>query len=682
MVNESNEGHYLKAELDHLLSTDPTIFEFLRKGSLDGVWYWDLENPDHEWMSPEFWKVFGIDPATKQHLASEWQDLIFQDDLALALDNFNAHCADPLHPYDQMVRYRHADGDTVHVRCRGMVIRDESGKPIRMLGAHNDYTELMRLQEDFSSAVLRLKTVLNTATDGIIALDHDKNVLEINPAARHIMGGISDPTPFPWPDNVRFLDREHLRPLDASADPVARAIAGQKLQKETHLMTRNGSDTGIYVAMSGNSLGDDGSPFKTVLVLDDVTELERNLQRTERSNRLDALGQLTGGIAHDFNNLLAIIQYALQLSLDGKLDESKRTYLRSARSAIERGASLTNRLLSFAKQQPARAQSHLVDRLFEEFELLARPSIEETITLHFDNTNTDLLVYCDAPQFENALLNLVLNARDAIIGAGKGDRIRIAARHISGPITDDKVGINGFDDLVLDAEAVPIGFAEAPQDFAAQFVEISISDNGPGMPTEVVRRATDPFFTTKESGSGSGLGLSMVYGFTRQAGGQLRIYSDEGLGTTVRMLLPTGTENGTPEDVLAAIPGTVGDGLSVLVVEDEDALLGMIRDVLKTLGYDVMTARSGPEAMDYLTRGTQFDVLLTDIVMPGGIGGYDLAQRMRMARPKLAVVYMSGYAGVAGGQQSPVTAPFVQKPAQAADLVAAIKRALDEVRRG
>ena len=133
--------HYLKNELYDLIKTDSSIFEFFEKGSLDGIWYWDLEKPENEWMSPQFWTTLGYDPCGKKHLASEWQDLIHPDDLRIALENFNAHCSNPNHPYDQVVRYRHKNGSTVWVRCRGIAIRDENGKPIRMLGAHNELTQ-------------------------------------------------------------------------------------------------------------------------------------------------------------------------------------------------------------------------------------------------------------------------------------------------------------------------------------------------------------------------------------------------------------------------------------------------------------------------------------------------------------------------------------------------------------
>lgn len=141
------EKHYLENELEHLVSSDISMWHFLQKGSLDGIWYWDLENPENEYMSPQFWEVLGHDPATKKHDPVEWQDIIFQDDLAIALDNFNKHCEDPTCPYDQVVRYRHKDGSTVWVRCRGIAVRDSNGKPIRMLGAHNDLTAVKEAEE-------------------------------------------------------------------------------------------------------------------------------------------------------------------------------------------------------------------------------------------------------------------------------------------------------------------------------------------------------------------------------------------------------------------------------------------------------------------------------------------------------------------------------------------------------
>ncbi|MEM8653962.1 MAG: ATP-binding protein [Pseudomonadota bacterium] len=161
--------HYLQRELYDLIKADDAIFDFLQTSSLDGLWYWDLEKPDHEWMSEGFWRLFGVDPATKEHLAAEWQDLIHPDDLQSALDNFNRHLADPNHPYDQIVRYRHADGHMVTVRCRGLAIRDETGKPIRLLGAHNDLTALKQHEEELAASNASLAEEVKRANAAVEA---------------------------------------------------------------------------------------------------------------------------------------------------------------------------------------------------------------------------------------------------------------------------------------------------------------------------------------------------------------------------------------------------------------------------------------------------------------------------------------------------------------------------------
>jgi len=155
----NTEEHYLQRELYELFQKDRAIFEFLQHGSLDGIWYWDIENPESEWMSPRFWGLFGYDHKKKKPLASEWQDLIYPDDLQIALTNFNKHCQDPNHPYDQIVRYRHKDGSTVWVRCRGMAIRDNTGMPIRMLGAHTDLTQLKRTEEKLRQRTIELEEI-------------------------------------------------------------------------------------------------------------------------------------------------------------------------------------------------------------------------------------------------------------------------------------------------------------------------------------------------------------------------------------------------------------------------------------------------------------------------------------------------------------------------------------------
>ncbi len=185
----SNGDHYLRRELYDLLREDPDIFDFLQKGSLDGIWYWDLETGNDEWMSPEFWTLLGFDPEEKQHLASEWQDLIFPEDLQVALENFQKHCEDSSHPYDQVVRYRHQDGSTVWVRCRGIVIRDAAGKPVRMLGAHTDLTPQKKVEQELAEKNRQLEALNGELRNALNEIRTLRGLLPICSHCKRIRSG-------------------------------------------------------------------------------------------------------------------------------------------------------------------------------------------------------------------------------------------------------------------------------------------------------------------------------------------------------------------------------------------------------------------------------------------------------------------------------------------------------------
>ncbi len=664
--------NYLEEELEQLLRRDLSIWRFIRENALDGVWYWDLENPEHEYMSPEFWRLFGYDPAKKEHLASEWQDAINPDDLDTAKENLTRHLEDPDHPYDQVVRYTCADGSTAWVRCRGVAVRDETGKPVRLLGAHNDITDLMEVRDrSFSTALAELETIFDAATSGIVALDHDGRIARINNRARHMLGGTSEPTPFDWPEAIRFLDAETLAPLDASADPVKRALAGAHLKSETHLMRRiQAGEDRRYVRVASRPIEAEESSIKVVLVIDDVSNEERNRQVVERKNRLDALGQLTGGIAHDFNNLLASQLYAVGLARTTTDPEKRDAYLATAAESIERGRSLTTRLLAFARRQPGLASVKLTAEVLADFEKLVRPMIEAKIEVGFVVDDPDLRHYCDQTQLETALMNLVLNSRDAMLRSGSGSRIEIRARPVRS--SNDEMDALRSDDRIE---------KEARDAATFRYVEFSVTDNGPGMDEETLSRCTDPFFTTKGTNSGTGLGLAMVYGFVRQSDGDFRIYSEEGVGTTVQMMIPRGTELGAREAPMPPDEIERGGGETILIAEDEPVLTMMLRDVLEDLGYKVLAANSGQQALRLVESGKAFDLLLTDVVMPGEIGGFELARLVREVRPNVPVIYTSGFTGFTATEMGEVQAPLIQKPAPPAELARIIASALAKQKR-
>lgn len=667
------DRNYLEEELETLIQTDPDAWRFIRESSLDGVWYWDLEEPENEYMSPEFWRLFGFDPAKKKHLASEWQDLINTDDLELAKQNLARHLEDPRHPYDQIVRYRRADGETAWVRCRGMAIRDTEGKAIRLLGAHNDMTELKKKEMAASAVSSLLTQIMNTAQSAIIGFDGAGQIASINAAGRHFLGGYSGPVPFPWPKEITFLDSATLEPLDVSKNPIRQSLAGAALSGETLLMSRKPDNERRYVRVSSAPVGADDRMLSSVVILDDVTEQERQRQHAERSDRLDALGQLTGGIAHDFNNLLATVQYALQLAMDDPGDQRRDAYLQTAMQSVERGVDLTGRLLAFAKQQPGKAKSQDVADLIEEFQKLSIPLIESNIMVDFAMSEDDLLVFCDPAQLVSALLNLVLNARDAILRSGVGGRITVKVRSISEIDTDATLQSERADSYVAGGNRQREKEDKRDASGASyRFIEFSVSDDGPGMTDDVKSRAIDPFFTSKSTNSGTGLGLSMVYGFAQQANGELRIYSEPEQGTTVRLLLPRGDAAGGRENPVERPMEVKGDGQSILVVEDEIGLLMMMDDLISSLGYQVSTARSAQDALELVEAEDGFDLMITDIVMPGGMNGFELAQKMQAAQPGMPILFMSGYTGYSKTEMSEIDAPMLQKPCPPAELARAI----------
>ncbi|SPH22048.1 Blue-light-activated protein [Ascidiaceihabitans donghaensis] len=516
----------------------------------------------------------------------------------------------------------------------------------------------------------RLETVLNTATSGIIALNANAEVVMVNPTARHLLGGVSRDVPFAWPESIQFLDVESMTPLDASADPIRRALTGHNLRAETHLLSRvNSDEVGRYVRVQSGKLEHARDDISTVLVVDDVSVGERNRQVVERKSRLDALGQLTGGIAHDFNNLLASMLYAVDLARRQEDKERQGELLDIASASIGRGRELTSRLLAFAKKQPGLATSRSIGPMFEEFEKLVGPMIEQNLSITFVVDAPDLQVYCDHAQLETALMNLVLNSRDAILRSGVGHSIKVHARSVSLP-----------QPVLLPTGNLtePLEVTEAAAS-AYRYTEISVTDNGPGMDEETRARAADPFFTTKETNSGTGLGLSIVYGFVRQADGDLRIYSEEGVGTTINLVLPRGTEAGPREDPMPLDVPMAGTGQTVMLVEDEADLLNVMVEVIKDLGFLVVSAPSGNVAIDMIDAGQNFDVLLTDVVMPGKIGGFELARMVRARHPEKPVIYMSGYTGFTSQEMGEVQAMLLQKPTPPVELSAALNAALAPV---
>jgi signal transduction histidine kinase/CheY-like chemotaxis protein len=365
-----------------------------------------------------------------------------------------------------------------------------------------------------------------------------------------------------------------------------------------------------------------------------------------QSQKMEAIGQLTGGIAHDFNNLLTGIIGSLEMmqrkSAQGRTADVDR-YAAAATTSANRAAALTQRLLAFSRRQSLDPKRVDANQLLRGMEELLRRSIGEMVELECVASGGLWPTRCDPHQLENAILNLSINARDAMAAGG---RLTIETGNAS--IDEDYARRNSF--------ATP-----------GQYVTISVTDTGTGMTPEIASKAFDPFFTTKPIGQGTGLGLSMIYGFARQSGGFVNIYSEIGLGSTIRIYLPRDRGSQDPDEEALDKPGELvrsEDGDMVLVVEDEEAVRALIVDVLQELGYRTMEAVDGPSGLEVLQSGAKIDLLVTDVGLPG-LNGRQLADAARVSRPELKILFVTGYAhnaAVGNGLLEPgmeiITKPF------------------------
>jgi CheY-like chemotaxis protein len=376
---------------------------------------------------------------------------------------------------------------------------------------------------------------------------------------------------------------------------------------------------------------------------------------------MEALGQLTGGVAHDFNNLLTVIMGSLE-ALErrlhaGRLDVDK--FIETARRGADRAADLVQRLLTFARRQPLEPRALQPNRLVVSVAALVRRSLPESIAVETVLAPGAWWVSADQSQLESALLNLALNARDAMPSGGR--------------LTVETA--NAFLD-----EA----YARANADVApGEYAMIAVSDTGVGMPEDSVARAFEPFFTTKEIGQGSGLGLSQVYGFVKQSRGHVKIYSELNVGTTVKVYLPR-LEGPVPEEVPGEVsqPQPIKGGESILVVEDDEDVRRFTVESLDELGYRVLQAKDASSALETVGKGDEIDLLFTDVGLPGGVNGRELAAAARKRKPRLRVLFTSGYARnavVHGGVLDPGV-DFVGKPYTQSALAKRVREALDRER--
>ncbi len=469
-------------------------------------------------------------------------------------------------------------------------------------------------------------------------------------------------TVFGYADPAEVGDRatfwsDHIHPEDRTRilDGVRAVIQGGEELWSGEYRFRRRDGAYAQVRDRGFVIHDpSGKAIRMVGGMSDVTatrELESRLRQTQR---LQAIGQLTGGVAHDFNNLLTIILGNAEILAENLPDDGGlRTLAEMTCTAAERGADLVSRLMAFSRQQPLEPQVVDVCMLLSNIDVLLRRTLGELYDLRIVVAPHLWDAYIDAPQLEAAIINLCLNARDAMAGGGE---------------------------ILVELANAQLGETSWDRDLpAGDFVMASVSDKGHGMSADTVARAFEPFFTTKEVGKGSGLGLSMVQGFMQQSGGTVRIYSEIGQGTTVKMYLPrAASEEGLPAPRREPEEIRGGDE-RILLVEDDHLVRAHVHTQLIALGYDVVVAANGPQALEALRATPDFDLLFTDVVMPGGLNGREVAIAARTIQPSLRVLFTSGYTEnvIVHDGRLDRGVHLLSKPYRQADLAAKVRLALD-----
>ncbi|MEN5082862.1 PAS domain S-box protein [Bosea sp. TWI1241] len=553
------------------------------------------------------------------------------------------------------LRQRHRTGRPITVSSRWVTVQPEASAEPVIVANNLDISGLKAAQTDLAAREAHLRSILETVPEAMVVIDARGIVLSFSKAAEALFGhasaeicGRNVSMLMPNPDRDRHDDyiRRYMTTGERRIIGFGRIVTGLKKDGSTFPM-----ELAIGEAYT------DGQPLFTGFIRD-LTSRHKMEEELRQAQKMEAVGQLTGGIAHDFNNLLTVISGNLEMIERRLQDERLLTLLREAQEAAEDGAKLTGQLLAFGRRQALNAKLSDIGGLVSTFAELLRRTVGEAIELRTVVTGAGNNALVDTTQLQNALLNLTLNARDAM---PRGGRLTIEISRVR-----------------LDADYARM----YPQVRIGDYVLVSVSDTGVGMSPEVRQRAFEPFFTTKGVGAGTGLGLSMVYGFAKQSGGHVQLYSEPGRGTTVRLFLPAATPQAEaaapaplPEE-LPPVPAPRSREL-ILVVEDDARVRRVAVARLEDEGYRVLEAANGAQALALVEQNPDIALLFTDIVMPGGMLGDELARHVRALRPELPVLFTSGFAEpeIAGRELN--QGGWLKKPYTARDLAVRLRQLLD-----
>ncbi|HEY0849137.1 MAG TPA: PAS domain S-box protein [Bradyrhizobium sp.] len=540
----------------------------------------------------------------------------------------------------------HKSGREVQVSLSIQPIRAASGEIVGASKTARDITEAKRTQHALDREMEERQRVFETSNDLILVTDTAGNFVQVSPSSMAIVG--YEPAEMIGHSAVEFI---HPDDLENTRGEMRAARRGQQKRNfETRYVHKDGH------AVSLNWTGSWSEPLRRHFFIGrDLTEKQAADAQMRQAQKMDAIGQLTGGVAHDFNNILTVITGTIGILADGVEDRPELANVaRMIDEAAERGANLTKHLLAFARKQPLQPREIDVNALVLEAAKLLHPTLGEHIQITPLLSPDAWTSHVDPSQLTTAVLNLALNARDAMPGGGK------LALETGNTVLDEAYAS-------MHSEVVP-----------GEYVMIAISDTGTGIAPANLEKVFDPFFTTKEVGKGTGLGLSMVFGFVKQSGGHIKIYSEQGHGTTVKIYLPRAAGAGrdaADASVQAAVEG--GNEL-ILVVEDDALVRRYVVTQIESLGYTTLEAGNAAEALELIGKHPEINLLFTDVIMPGPMNGRQLAIEAAKRLPALKTLYTSGYTENAivhhGRLDSGVL--LLAKPYRKSELARMIRQAL------
>jgi PAS domain S-box-containing protein len=639
------------AEARRLQSEAEARLQVTQNSAGVGPWEWDLVND-----------VLDLSPAARKNLGVATEGPIDLDALA-----------EIVHPDDrQMIRqkireavksgpryeveYRlanHPEGER-WIHGQGEVIRDETGRALRILGVNFEVTKRRRAEESLRESEARFRALADSAPALMWISGEDGVRIFVNAAYVDFAGVTYDEAlVLDWRSRLHADDLNKILKAQIGGEASRKAFSLEgRYRRADGEMRWLKSFSQPRLGPGGEFIGFIGIAFDVTdakeaevkltglneLLADRVQEAlsERDAAQAAltQSQKLEAIGQLTGGVAHDFNNLLTVIIGALDVLQRNPDDDKRRDrMLNAAQSAARRGEKLTQHLLAFARRQPLNPEICRIDAMIADSESLLRRAVGEGVDLTLDLKAGGRTTLTDSGQFEAALLNLVVNARDATPAGGK---ITVASQGV---------------DLTEPQRELPAG----------RYLRVAVTDTGEGMDAETVERAFEPFYTTKPVGKGTGLGLSQVYGFVRQSGGEVTIESELGKGTTVAMLLPV-REAFSPVEVLAVQPPATRATAHVLLVEDDVEVGDLIAAMIDELGHMVSRAANADEALAIARTDPTLGLVITDVIMPGGKSGVDLAVALATERPELPILLSSGYTGQELMRAHETPWPLLRKP--------------------